>query len=226
MNNFFSNKMKAKKYFSILKNYKKNFSKDFVLKNYGLFIGDKAFYKLLKCFEILNEIKNVKGDIIEFGVWNGNNLIALKKMMEYIKIKKKLIGYDSFEGMPFKDKDNGNLFKGDKQLINYIKKFFHLKNIHLIEDDIMNLKYHSKQISKLSLIYIDCDIYDVTKNILEILKDKISKNGLLVFDEGNFDVRRGEGRAAKEFFDKNKKRFKRIKLKKFYQPDLIFKKIK
>lgn len=226
MNNFFSNKMKAKKYFSILENYKKNFSKDFVLKNYGLFIGDKAFYKLLKCFEILNEIKNVKGDIIEFGVWNGNNLISLKKMMEYIKIKKKLIGYDSFEGMPFKDKDNGNLFKGDKHLINYIKKFFHLKNIHLIEDDIMNLKYHSKQISKLSLIYIDCDIYDVTKNILEILKDKISKNGLLVFDEGNFNVRKGEGRAAKEFFDKNKKRFKRIKLKKFYQPDLIFKKIK
>ena len=43
MNNFFSNKMKAKKYFSILENYKKNFSKDFVLKNYGLFIGDKAF---------------------------------------------------------------------------------------------------------------------------------------------------------------------------------------
>jgi len=224
MNNFFSNKMKAKKYFSILENYKKNFSKDFVLKNYGLFIGDKAFYKLLKCFEILNEIKNVKGDIIEFGVWNGNNIISLKKMMEYIKIKKKLIGYDSFEGMPFKD--NGNLFKGDKQLINYIKKFFHLKNIHLIEDDIMNLKYHSKKIAKLSLIYIDCDIYDVTKNILEILKDKISKNGLLVFDEGNFNVRKGEGRAAKEFFDKNKKRFKRIKLKKFYQPDLIFKKIK
>jgi predicted O-methyltransferase YrrM len=123
-------------------------------------------------------------------------------------------------------KDNGNLFKGDKQLINYIKKFFNLKNIHLIEDDIMNLKHHRKKISKLSLIYIDCDIYDVTKNILEILKDKISKNGLIVFDEGNFNVKRGEGKAAKEFFKNNKKIFKRIKLKKFYQPDLIFKKIK
>lgn len=224
MNSFFSNKMKAKKYLSILTNYKKNFSNDFLLKNYGLFVGDKAFYKLLKCFEILKEIKNVKGDIIEFGVWNGNNLISLKKMMEYIKIKKKLIGYDSFEGMSFKD--NGNLFKGDKQLINYIKKFFHLKNIHLIEDDIMNLKDHSKKITNLSLIYIDCDIYNVTKNILETLKDKITKNGLIVFDEGNFNVRRGEGKAAKEFFDNNKKKFKRIKLKKFYQPDLIFKKIK
>jgi len=79
MNSFFSNKMKAKKYLSILTNYKKNFSNDFLLKNYGLFVGDKAFYKLLKCFEILKEIKNVKGDIIEFGVWNGNNLISLKK---------------------------------------------------------------------------------------------------------------------------------------------------
>ena len=90
----------------------------------------------------------------------------------------------------------------------------------------MNLKDHRKKITNLSLIYIDCDIYNVTKNILETLKDKITKNGLIVFDEGNFNVRRGEGKAAKEFFDNNKKKFKRIKLKKFYQPDLIFKKIK
>ena len=224
MSNFFSDNMKARKYFSILTSYKKKFSKKFIIKNYGLFIGDKAIYKLLKCFEILNEVKNVKGDIIEFGVWNGNNLITLKKMMEYLKIKKNLIGYDSFKGMPFKD--HGNIFKGDKQLVNYIKNFFNLKNVNLIEDDFMNLKNYNKKISKLSLIYIDCDIFKTTKNILEILKDKLSKNGLIVFDEGNFDTTKGEGKAAKEFFENNKKKFKKIKLKKFYQPDLIFKKIK
>ena len=55
----------------ILRSYKKNFSKkEFLIKNYGLFSGDKSIYKNLKIFEILNETKNIKGDIIEFGVWN------------------------------------------------------------------------------------------------------------------------------------------------------------
>ena len=81
-----------------------------------------------------------------------------------------------------------------------------------------------KKISKLSLIYIDCDIYITTKKILETLKNKISKNGLIVFDEGNVNTKKGEGKAALEFFKKNKDSFKRIYLKKNYQPDLIFKK--
>ena len=222
MNNFFSNKISAKKYFSILKKYNKNFSNNFILKNFGLFIGDKATYKFLKCYDILTQIQKVKGDIIEFGVWNGNNLITLKKLMDYLKIKKKLIGYDNFQGMPIAD--NKNYFKGDKNLILYIKKFFNLKNITLIEDDIMNLHNHEKKISKLSLIYIDCDIYITTKKILETLKNKISKNGLIVFDEGNINIKKGEGKAALEFFKKNKGSFKRVYLKKNYQPDLILKK--
>ena len=69
------------------------------MKNYGLFIGDKSIYKNLKIFEILKETKNIKGDIIEFGVWNGNNLIFIKKTIDYLKNKKKIIGYDSFKGM-------------------------------------------------------------------------------------------------------------------------------
>ena len=70
MNNFFSNKINAKKYFSILKKYNKNFSNNFILKNFGLFIGDKATYKFLKCYDILTQIQKVKGDIIEFGIWS------------------------------------------------------------------------------------------------------------------------------------------------------------
>ena len=60
MNNFFSNKINAKKYFSILKKYNKNFSNNFILKNFGLFIGDKATCKFLKCYDILTQIQKVK----------------------------------------------------------------------------------------------------------------------------------------------------------------------
>ena len=220
--NFYNNKLTAKRYFNIVKNYKKPFSKTFILKNFGLFIGDKAFFKILKCFELIEQVKNIKGDVVEFGVWNGNNLITLKKIFDYFKIKKNIIGYDNFKGMPFPVKKNR--FVGEIDLINYIKKFFRLGNIKIIKDDIMNLEKHYKEFPKLSMIYIDCDLYKTTSKILETLSNKLNKNGLIVFDEANFNINKGEGKAAREFYKKNKKKFDKIILKKYYQPDLILRK--
>ena len=189
MKNFFLQKMNAKKYEQVLINYKKNFSKKFIIKNYGLFLGSKSLFKILKCFEILIEIKQkkIKGDIIEFGTWNGKNF-----------------------------------FKGDKKLIFYIKSFFNLENIKVFEDDIMNLSKHKKKFGKLSFVYIDCDLYSTTKKILEICENKVSKGGFIVFDEGSFNTKGGEGKAAKEFFYKNSKKFTKKRINKYFQPDLIF----
>ena len=220
--NFYNNKLTAKRYFNIVKNYKKPFSKTFILKNFGLFIGDKALFKILKCFELIEQVKNIKGDVVEFGVWNGNNLITLKKIFDYFKIKKNIIGYDNFKGMPTPDKKN--YFVGEIDLINYIKKFFRLGNIKIIKDDIMNLEKHYKDFPKLSMIYIDCDLYKTTSKILETLSNKLNKKGLIVFDEANFNINKGEGKAAREFYYKNKKKFDKIILKKYYQPDLILRK--
>ena len=220
--NFYNNKLTAKKYFNIIKNYKKPFSKIFILRNFGLFIGDKSFFKILKCFELIEQIKNIKGDVVEFGVWNGNNLITMKKIFDYFKIKKNIIGYDSFKGMPTPDKKN--YFVGEMDLINYIKRFFRLGSIKIIKDAIMNLEKHYKDFPKLSMIYIDCDLYKTTSKILETLSDKLNKKGLIVFDEANFNMNKGEGKAAREFYRKNKKKFDKIILKKYYQPDLILRK--
>ena len=220
--NFYNNKLTAKRYFNIIKNYKKPFSKTFILKNFGLFIGDKSLFKILKCFELIEQVKNIKGDVVEFGVWNGNNLITLKKIFDYFKIKKNIIGYDNFKGMPTPDKKN--YFVGEIDLINYIKKFFRLGNIKIIKDDIMNLEKHYKDFPKLSMIYIDCDLYKTTSKILETLSNKLNKKGLIVFDEANFNINKGEGKAAREFYKKNKKKFDKIILKKYYQPDLILRK--
>ena len=220
--NFYNNKLTAKRYFNIIKNYKKPFSKTFILRNFGLFIGDKSLFKILKCFELIEQIKNIKGDVVEFGVWNGNNLVTMKKIFDYFEIKKNIIGYDNFKGMPVPVKKNS--FVGEIDLINYIKKFFRLGNIKIIKDDIMNLEKHYKDFPKLSMIYIDCDLYKTTSKILETLSNKLNKNGLIVFDEANFNINKGEGKAAREFYKKNKKKFDKIILKKYYQPDLILRK--
>ena len=71
--------IKKKSLYSI-KNYKKitkiirsyKFNNFELISNYGLFCGDTNLFKTLTIKEIIDRIKNVKGDIIEFGVWKGN----------------------------------------------------------------------------------------------------------------------------------------------------------
>jgi len=229
--NFYNNKLSAKEYFSIFKKSQNKFSKEFIIKNFGTFIGDKSFYRMLVCHKLLNETKKVKGDIVEFGIWNGNNLFTIKKIIDFLKVKKKLIGYDNFKGFPnppnIKSKKNKvGIYAGDKKFINYIIKFYKFKNIKIIDDDIMRLKRYLKSFSKLSFIYIDCNVYEPVAKIFELLSNKLSVGGIIAFDEGSYDKFSGEGKAMNEFFLKNKHKYKKINLKKFYQPDVYLKRIR
>ena len=224
--NFYKNSLTAKNYFKILNGFKKTFNNKFIIQNSGAFFGDKSFYKLLVCFELLKKVKRTKGDIIEFGVWNGNNLLTIKKMADFLKLKKKIYGYDHFNGMPSNSRDyKRNSFIGELALVKYFIQFFKLKNIILIKDDIKNLVNHKHKFKKLSLVYIDCDLYDTTKNILNILAPKLQKGGLIVFDEGNKGKASGETKALREFYTKNKRKYKKFILNKKYQPDVYLEKI-
>ena len=95
--NFFKNKLTGKKYSKLLKF---GFSNKFILENSGLLAGNKAFYRQMKILEIINKTQKINGDIIEFGIWNGNNLITIKKILDYLSINKKVFGYDNFKGFP------------------------------------------------------------------------------------------------------------------------------
>ena len=218
---FYSKKLDSKKYFKILNN---KFSKKFILENFGMLIGDKSMYRFMKLSEIIKEIKNVKGDIIEFGIWNGNNLFSIKKMIDYYKINKKIYGFDNFSGFPnpkkLKKKTKGK-YIGKPQLIKKIISFFRLKKIHVINDDIMNLSLHMKKFNRISFIYIDCNVYKVVEKILNQMNNKISPGGIIAFDEARNKFNTDEGRAMMKFYKENKKHYKLIKLNPNYQPDAI-----
>ena len=218
---FYNNKLNSKKYFKILDN---NFSKKFILENLGMLIGDKSMHRLMKLSEILTEIKNVKGDIIEFGIWNGNNLFLIKKMIDYHKINKKIYGFDNFSGFPnpqkLKKKIKGK-YIGRPQLIKKIISFFKLKNVHIINDDIMRLSKYVKKFNRVSFIYIDCNVYQVVEKILNEMNNKIASGGIIAFDEARNKFNTDEGRAMMKFYKENKKDYKLIKLNPNYQPDAI-----
>ena len=59
------------------------------------------------------------------------------------------------------------------------------------------------------------------KTILEQLSKKLSKGGVIAFDEAQHPIDKGEKKALIEFYRKNNKRFTLKFLKKNYQPDAL-----
>ncbi len=218
---FFKKKLSSKNYFKILEN---NFSNKFILENFGMVIGNKSMYRLMKISEILDKTKKVPGDIIEFGIWNGNNLFTIKKMVDYYNLKKRVFGFDNFSGFPnpqkLKKKAKGK-YIGRPLLIKKIISFFRLKKVFIINDDIMNLSRYMKKFKKISFIYIDCNVYQVVEKILNETNKKLQKGGVIAFDEARNKFNKDEGKAMIEFFKKNKNKYKLIKLNPNYQPDAL-----
>jgi len=76
---------------------------------------------------------NDDGDIFEFGVFKGSSLIAAAMILKEMGSKKKIFGFDSFEGFPgFSEKDeleNFYKYKGKFFDEKFIKKFEKFKEI-------------------------------------------------------------------------------------------------
>ena len=80
--NFFSNLVTPKKYLKMINSIGLKNEKLFFIKNFGAIAGNQSLFKYFKIFEMIISISKLKGDIIELGVWKGNNLIFIKKVAE------------------------------------------------------------------------------------------------------------------------------------------------
>lgn len=184
------------------------------------------YYDSLKKY-LLKTI-DVKGSILEFGVGRARSVITTCHLINEYKIKKNYIAFDSFEGfgnISSKDMSYRNVKKGDwskspKKQFKYTKE--NIKKIvsyHIHKNNFQNVKFvkgfventlpkEIKKINAISFINLDLDLYSGHKIVLENTWKKLSKNGLIYFDDvipllkpNPFP---GAAIAVKEFF-KNKK---------------------
>jgi len=157
-------------------------------------------YPLTYVFEKL-KLKHKPNTLwLEFGVASGKTINYISKFT-----KDKVYGFDSFEGLPEKWRDgfdkgafsrNGNLPKVNSN-VELIKGWFNETLPDFIEQ-------HNK---KISFIHMDADLYSSTKYILNIVKDYIDNDCVIIFDElvnyPGFDGDKGELKAFYEFITEN-----------------------
>jgi hypothetical protein len=159
----------------------------------------------------------VPGDLIEAGVWRGGAAIFMRAALKAYGVKDRIVwAADSFEGLPKPDPD---LFPLEAQVQSgsVIQKVYHnlavsLEDVKrnftaygLLDDQVRFLKGWFKDtlptapIGSLSLIRLDGDFYESTRDGLNYLYDRLSIGGYVIIDDYGEDSWTYCRRAVEEF---------------------------
>ncbi len=169
--------------------------------------------KILAHQKLYEQIINLPGEVLEFGVFKGASLTRLATFREVFEspYSRKIIGFDMFGEFPhsgnkddvdyainFEKQSGTGIPKEDLEKAFELKSF---KNYELVKGDILNTlpEYLAQNPQlRISFLHIDTDIYEPAKLILELCYDRMVKGGVIVFDD--YPTVAGETQAVDEFF--------------------------
>lgn len=158
-------------------------------------IGLKRLNNIQFCVEEV--IKNdIKGDMIETGVWRGGAVIFMRMLLKHYNVNDKIVYVaDSFEGLPKPDHikypkdidDRHHTFDFLRVSLEEVQSNFKVYN--LLDNQVKFLKGWFKDTTKnppfkqLSILRLDGDMYSSTWEVLENLYDKLTVGGYLIVDD-------------------------------------------
>ena len=195
----------------LLKSFIKTIDKKFLKKYLQDIISRKVFGNFKLNTAVLSDIQrwifffehiknnNIEGDIVECGVGNGLSLSIIIYLKKYYNLfNTKIYACDSFKGFPKTQQNSFNeqYFVGDwsHTNLNYVKE--NLTKFGITEKEINDTvfiegyfkntlqNFNSK---KISLIHLDCDLYQSYKDCFQNLHKLISNNGIIILDEYFYD---------------------------------------
>jgi hypothetical protein len=183
------------------------------------------FSKIISHLEFFKQTSNVRGEIIEFGIFKGNSFFRWIKFRDLLEQtnSRKIIGFDIFGDFPeahFEgDKDkraafvaetNGGKSISFEEINELLEKQGLSKNVEIIKGDILitlDDYIENNPHLKISLLHIDVDLYEPTKHVLEKLYEKVTVGGIIIFDD--YGAFAGTNKAVDDFFQ-NKAEVKKL----------------
>ena len=192
--------------------------------------------RLLYFERLLSLLENVEGDIVECGVGAGHSLISLSFLNINSPKKRRIWGFDSFEGLPTPHQEDisSPTSIAKKGMFSEVCEATVLNNLRAVSFNEHNMNnqvtlvkgWFSDTLPKykgsIALLHLDADLYDSTMCALKNLWPKVSVGGIAAFDQYQEEkVWPGEKKAIDEYFSLHKKdtkikMFKDLAFNRFY----------
>lgn len=186
-----------------------------IVDHFGLYSGVQTMGRCLAVFEIMKQCINVPGHLVEFGCWNGSNLMFMAKVLQLLQPNtyKHVYGFDSFEGLQTFTSEDGDTptspesglgkYMGNEEVLRAMIDFFSMDEwVHVIKGDALEtipLFEKDNPYIMFSLAYVDFDLYEPCRVALEYIGKRMATGGIIAFDEALSNFWPGEGQALVEF---------------------------
>lgn len=174
---------------------------------------------LAQAFEFV-KTNGISGDYFEFGLWRGKTFTWARMMARRYRVAGvKFRGFDSFQGLPataerqFSIWSQGQFAFSRREFEQVLKrKGFRTDEYELTEgfyDQTLTPQLSNQLQSrgvKAAVVYIDCDLYESTRDALRFMRPFLQEGTVVCFDDyfayrGRPDM--GEQRALAEFQEAN-----------------------
>ena len=161
-----------------------------------------------RIFKLLDKISKINGDIVEVGTYNGDTSKIICEHILSRNLDKKFYGFDTFSGYLPEDMVGSNKASQEnfvnrrwdtkKEVVENRLQFFGNERFFLFEGDckvMIPQAIKENKIKKLSLIYVDCNLYPPSKKAIMDLYPLLEHGGIVAIDE---HLVGGETKAIKE----------------------------
>ena len=202
------------------------------LDNFPKYVRIQALTRFLSRYEIYKKILNIKGSVIECGVFQGLGLMTwahLSAILEPANFMRRIHGFDTFSGFPSVDpKDQGksnqsvvgNLLSDSyEELIEILSAYDknrylgHMEKVEIIKgnaQETIPIFLETNPHVVISLLYLDFDLYQPTKVAIENFIPRMPKGSIIAFDDLNHPVWPGETLALLDSIGINKLQINRV----------------
>ena len=164
--------------------------------------------QLMVILNLLENCREVPGDIVEFGCYEGDTSLAMAKL----KLGKTLWLYDSFEGLPKKSVADfssiGTSFqtgelKASKNAV--MKRFLHasLPKPIIKKAWFNELDAERDLPNEIAFALLDGDYYESIKKSLDLVTPKMAQDGVIVVHDYRNEALPGAAKAVDEFVANN-----------------------
>jgi hypothetical protein len=159
-------------------------------------------------------INGVKGDYLEFGLWQGKTFCYAHRMKHRHQRSDMLLwGFDSFQGLPRIDDNRDNVWSPGQFACTEPELRRILRRNGLAEDEYrliagyynesLDGRVHSQLDGRTAaIVYVDCDLYESTVPVLNFVARYLDNGSVVCFDDFycyKGAPNQGEQRALTEF---------------------------
>jgi hypothetical protein len=173
------------------------------------FTGSQTLSRYLAFYEFYKQTLGLSGHIAEVGIYKGGSFLFFAKLTQIFEPNSftQVHGFDWFKGNAPSENEKNIVENSDAEPYERLMALIKAQQIDNIA------KVHDLDVTKeltaffnkyphlqFKIVFLDAGMYEVVKACLPLFWERLTKGGILVLDQYNFDIAPGETQAVREFF--------------------------